>query len=247
MEARSRFAVLVFLFTFNTYADVMNLNEFMPTRLEDATPTDLHKFEIQFGSQFEEKSQDEVNFRTNARYGLTDRIQLEGMMNTLSGGDEANTGDIQLGGQYLINKNAKYVPEVAFSPGITIPSGRGSQGIDSHLRFNISSTIIGSPNTPTTQIHLNIDWGDNQSRQSQERRNRLLYVMGLSHRFSDSGSVIVDFFREEEMESMEETNMFELGTEYDLGSSYYAGLGAGVGLGDESPSWHGIFSLEKQI
>lgn len=246
MESRARILIFVLLSGY-AQADIMNLNEFMPTRLEDASPTDLHKMEFQLSSQFEEKDQDEINYRTNFRYGMTDRIQLEGMMNSLSGGKETNSGDVQLGGQYLINKNAKYIPEVAISPNIILPTGKGSEGIDSHLRFNITSTLIGSSNTPMTQVHLNIDWGNNESRLSDERRNRLLYIVGLSHRYSDSSSVIVDIFREEETEDHEETNMFEVGTELDLGSHYYAGLGVGAGIGDESASWHGIFSLEKQI
>lgn len=247
MGARSRFLILALMISLPASADVMNLNEFMPTRLEDATPTDLHKVEAQLSSQFEVKHLDETNFRLNGRYGMTDRLQLEGMMNTLTGGDETNSGDLQCGGQYLINKTEKYLPEIALSPNVILPTGRGSQGIDSHLRFNISSTLIGSSNTPTTQVHVNVDWGNNEKRKSEERRNRFLYVVGLGHRFSDSGSLIIDFFREEEMEQGEETNMFEVGSEYELGSNYYVGLGGGVGIGDESPHWHGLLSLEKQI
>lgn len=228
--------MISFLFTTSVMADVMNLNEFMPTRLEDASPTDEGRAEFQLSSEFEEKRQDELTLRANARYGYSDRLQLEGLVNTLSGGEEKHSGDSQIGGQYLINRAEKYIPEFAISPSLVLPTGKDSRGLKGHVRMNVSSTLVGSSTTPTTQIHFNVDLGHDR-----------LYVIGLSHRYSDSGSLIIDLYREEEVSIEEESNIFEVGTEYDLGSHWYAGVGGGIGSGGQSPSWEGIFSLEKQL
>jgi hypothetical protein len=247
--ARSTWVIffLFFLFQQAAFSDVMNLNEFMPTRLEDSTPVNAHSFDVQVSSQFEEKSKDEITYRGNFRYGATDRIQLEAMTNMISGGGEEGSGETQLGGLFLVNKEDRYVPQIGVSPMIVLPTGKESRELDSHLRFNISSTLVGSANTPTTQIHFNFDWNHHTHDQKDQRRDAHFFAFGLSHRFSDSGALIIDLYRELEDEKDVETNMAEAGIHYEIGSNYYLGLGGGLGFGDESAHWHGLLSLEKEI
>jgi hypothetical protein len=244
MERYACLMVLALLFSMNAFSDIMNLNEFMPARLEDATTVDEKIYDLQIASQIEDN---ELNLRSNFRYGATRRLQFEAVLNELSGGPEKGSGEPQFGGQYLLNKSDNYLPEIGLSPMIVLPTGKINEGVDTHLRMNMTTTVVGSSNTPTTQIHFNIDWAHNAKNQNSERPNSFLYIMGLSHKYCDSGALIVDLFREEETEENEAMNMFELGTQFDLGKNYLVGLGGGLGFGEQSPPWHGILSFEKQI
>jgi hypothetical protein len=235
-----RLLMMLFLTT-NVFADVMNLNEFMPTRMEDSKGTQAGALEFQLASDFQKEDQDNLIFRENIRYGVSDRLQLEGLANQFSGGDERSNGEFQLGGQYVV------IPQLGVSPMIAFPTGKGEDGIDTHLRFNNSYTLSGSPNSPRAQLHLNIDWAHNEKPKSDERDNHYLYVVGVSYKYNDSGAVLLDILREEEELKDEEQNIFEVGTQYDIGRDYMVGLGAGVGFGDESPHWNSILSIVKKV
>lgn len=231
--------IFVSLFISSAYADVMNLNEFMPTRLEDSKVIKAKFLEVQLSSDFQKMDQDEIIFRENVRYGVSEKFQMEMLSNHISGGGEEGSGEILLGGQYDI------IDEIAISPMIVFPTGKKEEGIDTHLKINQSSTILGSTNTPMLQFHINVDWAHSNHRNSGERADHYFYATGLSYLFSDSGSVIVDIFREEDQQKDIEINMLELGTQYDVGSHYLVGIGAGVGIGDQSPAWSGIFTILK--
>jgi hypothetical protein len=234
--------ILAGLFLIQTaYADVMNLNEFMPTRMEDSKVIQERGLEFQVSSNFKKQDTDEIIFRENVRYGAKKNLQLEMIANQLTGGSEKGSGEIQLGGQYDV------IPQLGISPMIMLPTGKSEDGVDTHLRFNNSTTFIGSPNTPYLQLHINFDWAHNSQNAPDERANHNLYVTGISYKFNDSGSVLLDVIREEEQEEGVESNMLELGTQYDIGSHYLLGLGGGIGFGDESPHWNGILSLVKQV
>jgi len=86
------------LLTLHASADVMNLNELMPVRLEDASPTNEKKTQIQFSGHFEEENNDDVlEYRPDLRYGVNRKIQLESIATFYSGGDERGSGNIQFG------------------------------------------------------------------------------------------------------------------------------------------------------
>jgi len=223
------------------FADVMNLNEFMPTRMEDATNVKEKNLEFQISSDFENDDTDQIIFRENLRYGATEKLQLDLIGNQFSGGDESESGEMQIGGQYNI------IDQLSISPMLALPTGKGSEGVDTHLRFNNSFTLMGSPNTPMLQMHFNFDWNHNAERKAGERSDHNLYLAGISYKFNDSGSVLLDILREELQNQGEESNVVELGTQYEIGSHYLIGLGAGTGFGDESPHWNGIISLVKQV
>jgi len=204
--------LVLILISLPALADVMNLNEFMPTRMEDSFNVKEKNVEFQVSSDFVNEDTDQIIFRENIRYGATQKLQLDLIGNQLSGGDETDSGEIEIGGQYML------IDELSVSPMVILPTGKGAKGIDSHLRFNNSFTLMGSTNTPMLQMHFNLDWGHNSQSQEGERTDHNLYLAGFSYKFNDSGSLLVDILREEQQNKGEETNVVELGTQYELGS-----------------------------
>lgn len=232
--------ILLFIST-SVFADVMNLNEFMPTRLEDSKVIQGKTMEFQGSSDFVNEETDQIIYRENFRLGMSDKLQLEGFSNQVSGGDEKGSGEIHFGGQYDL------VPQLGISPMIVLPTGKSTDGFDSEVRFNYSGTLLGSPTAPLLQYHVNYDWNHNNQRNSGERIDHNLYIVGMSYRYNDSGSLIIDVLREETQEKGEEINEFELGTQHEIGNHYLIGIGGGIGFGDESPHWSGIVSIVKMV
>lgn len=233
--------LVLFLLSTTAFADVMNLNEFMPTRLEDSKVIQGKTMEFQGSSDFQNDDTDQIIYRENFRLGMTDKLQLEGFSNQMSGGNEKGSGEVHFGGQYDV------IPQLGISPMIVLPTGKSTDGLDSEVRFNYSATLMGSATAPLLQFHVNYDWNHNNQRNAGERTDHNLYIMGMSYRYNDSGSLIFDVLREESQEQNNETNVVEIGTQHDIGNDYLIGIGGGFGFGDESPHWNGILTIVKMV
>lgn len=228
-------------------ADVMNLNEFMPTKLEDASPIDEKTFAFQYSSAFEDQGNDDKHIhRPNIRYGLSKQLQLDAMASMYSGTDENESGDIDLGGLYQINQSSNWVPTFAINPLVTLPTGKKSQGNDIQYKFLISSTICGRPDNPKTQIHFNFNHSYNDKRRKQERLHQFLYAIGVSFKISPHTALVADVLKEDELIG-KVSDIVEMGLQQSLGLGYQIGVGLGTALSEDTPSWTGALGLEKQI
>ncbi|HXH74743.1 MAG TPA: hypothetical protein VNJ08_07240 [Bacteriovoracaceae bacterium] len=240
--------LLVIIYSQYSFADVMNLNEFMPTRLEDASPMKEKTTSFQYSSFFEEHGpEDRHVHRPNLRYGVTEQLQLDAMATLFSGVDEEQSGEIDIGGLYQISRSNNWVPIFAINPLFTFPTGKGSKGEDFQYKIIMSSTIKGTPDAPVTQVHLNVNHSYNDERKFQERLHQLAYAIGFAHRLSPNTALIADIIREEETTKNETTDVLEIGIHQSLGGGFQTGIGIGAGLSKESPSWTGVLGLEKQF
>lgn len=138
------YVILLFL-SAGAFADAMNLNEFFPTRLEDSSPIDEKTIDAQFSSNFEEDGpRDQVLFRSNLRYGINRKAQVETQGTFISGGDETGSGDLGIGGLYQFNEADDWTPTVSFSPLFVFLRGKENRGEDLESKFIISSALLGT-------------------------------------------------------------------------------------------------------
>jgi hypothetical protein len=230
------------------FADMMNLNEYMPTRLQDATPIPGQSMDLQFTTNFnKDRSQDQMIFRPDIRYGVSDKLQLETQSTLLSGNDEKDHGETQLGALYQFNESDNLMPVFAWNPMIIFPTGKGNRGLDFSNTFVLTSTLNGTAKDPLTQIHLNVNWRRNNTHGSDERKDAGLYIFGISQLLTKNAALIADVLHEEDSKKGEEANSFELGLHLGIGNEYYMSIGGGVGFGGQSPPWNALVALEKQI
>lgn len=239
--------VLVLTLTQQVSADVMNLNDLMPTRLEDATPLEELSFDSQSSIGYiSDPADPEMIIRQNFRYGLTKRIQLETYGDIFSGGDERGSGQIHTGGLIqLVEENT--LPSMAISPMVVLPTGKYQEGLNSDSKFIITKTLLGTPTTARAQVHFNLNWTHQHAVSGEERTNFYMTILGFSYRYADFQAFVIDLVREEESLKGKESNFLEAGIHQELGQNYFIGLSASVGLGDESPDYQSIFSFEKQF
>lgn len=226
----------------------MNLNEYMPTRLQDATPIDEKSMDLQMSADFNKMgSQDNIIFRPNIRYGMTKKLQLEVDATLLSGSDEKDHGETQLGGLYQFNESDNFIPVIAWNPMVIFPTGKSSEGLDFSHQIVLTSTLSGTSQKPKTQIHLNGSWSRNNNARRDERKDAGLFIFGISQLLHERAALIVDVLHEEESEKKSESNSLEAGVHLGLGNEYYLSLGAGLGFGGKSHKWNGLLAFEKQI
>jgi hypothetical protein len=121
---RKKYEEIVFfialLITSVVRADVMNLNEFVPTHLEDATPVDVGATIYQLTGEFEKASPDTFTWRPDIRYGLNKKIQLEAQGDLMSGGRESRGGEAKAAVQYKLNESDNAFPVIARRKSFTL-------------------------------------------------------------------------------------------------------------------------------
>lgn len=242
-----KYLILLFFISHHLYADVMELNNFMPTQMEDATPIDEKTLDIQY-SLVSEKEEDAVMIhRPNIRYGITKELQFETQGTIKSGGDEDQSGESEVGLFYRFNQSENYFPEIALSPVLIFPTGKQMKGLDYYVKLNFTTTLSGSSVNPRTQVHFNYQFIQNNSPGDSERFNRGVYVLGISHLISPATALIVNGVLEEEVLRGDDSYLLEAGLHHHLGKDYYLGVGGGVGMGSSIVENQLILALEKQF
>jgi hypothetical protein len=239
--------VLLLLLSHAVFADVMNLNEFVPTHLEDATPVDEHKTIYQLSGRFDQANPDVLTWRPDIRYGATKTLQLEASTDTLSGGNESGSGETKFSAQYTVIKSNNAVPVVAITPFVNFPTGKNSQGLDNGAKLILTSTLKGTMERPETQLHLNYQLLHNSSRKSGERSDEALWAFGLARKIRENMSLVADFFHQDEPNKSHSRDHLEAGIHHQVSKEFYLSYGLGKGIGPTSPQWIGIFSLEMEI
>ncbi|WP_408096176.1 hypothetical protein ACJVC5_14145 [Peredibacter sp. HCB2-198] len=236
-----------FLLLLPVHADVMNLNNDMPTHLEDATPIDEHSFDIQYSAVLEKKDPDVLRHRPNLRYGATEDLQLEGEATIFSGGNEKDSGQTDLGILYRLNHSENYFPEISLSPVAIFPTGKGMDSMLYSIRVNLTTTLEGNSKVPITQLHFNYQLEHNSSASSGERTDRSIYTFGFGRLIFNETALICDALFESEREKSDYTYLLETGLHHHLGKKYFIGLSIGVGLGASDVDGQGLLAFEKQF
>lgn len=238
--------IFFFLVSEIALGDVMNLNNFIPTQLEDASPIDESTWDIQFSTAKLDKKVDEVIHRPNIRYGASKNLQLEAQGTIESGGDEIQSGESEINFLYRFNRSSNLVPEVSLSPMFIFPTGKKMEGLDYGARLNLSSTLRGSSEHPLTQIHFNYLLMHNNSPRDDEVPDRSAFLLGLSHRLLEETALVFDAVLSEDREGVE-SYLLEGGIHQHLGKKFYLGLSAGAGIGASDTKRILTLALEKQF
>ena len=231
LKALFLFSLLPF-FQQNSHADVMNLNEFMPTRMEDATVTDLHKWEIQASGRFN-RDEKETHLRPNVRWGAIKRLQFEASSDYYQSTkiqQEKNSGSTHLGFQWNFNDQDDWVPSLAISPQVTFPTGKRSDGIDPSIKLIMTHTLIGTITEPIGQFNMNYLWQENNQTKSGEAKIANLLLFGYIHKISHKTSLQADFNHDYDALIKKSKNEMEIGVLYQLYESWLVGIGTGYDI-----------------
>lgn len=239
--------LVVFMAPVLSIADVMNLNEFVPTHLEDATPVDEHATIFQLSAHFEREDQDDVTWRPDIRYGLTKKIQLEVMADLITGGEENQSGETKAGIMYQLNESDSAFPVFSLNPIAQFPTGKDAEGIDLGMKLILSSTLSGTKEKPDSQLHLNLEHLHNAQRKAGERPAEHILSFGCSQRIREKIALVLDYYHEADTPDDRDEDFVEAGIHLQAGQRLYLSLGAGVDVGPGVPHWNTVSAIEYEI
>lgn len=228
-------------------ADHLNLDRGLPTQVEDAYPTAFRNREVQGTFRYDRTRDDKDRFE------LAPRLELGIAPNTqlsidapfyLGNAEKTGSGNVRAEALYNFNTEGIYLPAFAAAAEAEFPSGRDSRGVDTRAEFILTKSIT---RTGLDRIHFNAAWLHNAGARQMERENRYELVAGYSRRLGADIVGVADFIRQQEMRRGENSNVFEAGIRWQLTPLTILSLGAGFGVGEESPKAKGILGIQRSF
>jgi hypothetical protein len=238
-------------------ADHTNLEQGLPTRLEDAYPLAHRAFEFQgmirysnldvFDPSELQERDDRLTLEPIFVWGFAENWQAKLFAPFfLAEADQTHSGDIGLEALYNFNPDAA-LPAFALAARVILPTGANSEGVDTTLKF-LATKDIGERRID--RLHLNLEYSHKFNRAEDERKDRYAAVLGYSRRLDQSTTFIADFVHELELQELQErskANVFELGLRRQLDAKTVISVGAGAGIGDNSLDYTVAIGFERSF
>lgn len=229
-------------------ADHLNLEEGLPTDVEDAYPIDYLGREIQGQFRYERANGGKDRFVLDPRieYGFIRNAQISiSAPFYLGNADRTGSGNIRLTGLYNFNQESLSIPAFAISARTEFPTGVDSAGVDTELKLIMTKTIGNGGSLD--RIHLNASWLHNFDPQGDERSDRYKVILGYSRRLGPDTILVTDFVRQQEMNKNENSNVVELGIRRQLNPRTVFSFGVGAGIGEESPIFRTTLGFQRSF
>lgn len=221
-------------------ADHYNLEEGIPTQLEDSLPTAYRNREIQglFRWEHTKEGKDIFLLEPRLEYGIfrNAEIGLDVPFELGSGveGDEG-IGDVALSALYNFNQETLWIPAVALTGGVHFPTSDESDGLDTTLKLILSKSIGWSHTWQ--RLHINAAWKHNDDAHGDEREDYFVGIIGYDRLLGPDTILILDFVREEQKKEDKDSNFAEAGIRYQLTPLTLLAAGVSAGIGDDSPDF----------
>lgn len=217
-------------------SDHANLDENLPTELQDAYATPFLNREVQGVVRYiDEKPGNRFVYQPQFEFGILPNTQFTVSGTFYSGNaDRKGSGDVSTELLYNFNTESVLIPALALAVNADFPAGEHSAGVDVTTKLILSKM----PYVRTTwlhRVHANLVWKRNAGRdRGTERRDQFKGVVGFSCRAGKDQSLILDYVREQKEKKHEESNVVEVGLRRQLTPYTVASIGAGAGFGDAS-------------
>lgn len=232
--------VLIVVSAASSFAsDHTNLEENLPTELEDAYPIKFRSREFQGVVRYiDEGAGNRFVYQPVFEAGILPNTQFNVASTFYSGNvDRKGSGDVSSSLLYNFNTESVWLPATALAVKGEFPTGENSRGVDVTTKLILSKM----PFVRTTllhRIHLNLIWKHNSGRDRETERGDLFKgIAGFSMRAGRDTSFIIDYLREQKMEKHQEANVVEAGFRRQLTPFTLATLGAGAGFGADSEDY----------
>lgn len=230
-------------------ADHYNLEEGLPTKLEDSLPTAYLNREFQGRFSWEHTRDGEEIFVLEPRleYGIlrNAQVDLEVPFWLGNGVEEEGLGDVVLAALYNLHQETLWLPAPSLAAQVIFPTNDDSDGVDTVLKLILSKTI-GKGYT-WQRMHVNVSWKFNNDAHEDERENSFVGLIGYDRQIGPDTIFILDFAREQEKEENKDSNMLEAGIRYQLTPLVVLTAGAAAGIGEDSPDFRTVVGVQKSF
>jgi hypothetical protein len=224
--------------------DVYDLQRGLPTEVEDTKTTDPGAFQLEGSARYERThdKEDELTVQPDLQYGLVEGMHVTVSLPVVAGdADKAGSGDLALGALWRLLDESRW-PSLAVQGRVDLPTGRGSDGLDTAVRLIATRGLSETP--ARDQLHLNLEWEHNAAAAGDERHNLYLVAVGYSRQVAEKTVLVADVVRSYELAESEDSTVIEVGVLQQLSDSLTVSGGLGAGLSEESPKLRFLLGVQ---
>ncbi len=227
-------------------ADHLNLEEGLPTEVEDAYPVPYKGLEVQGVLRYERNGdEDRILLEPRLEYGVAPNTQVRlAVPFSFGDGGVNNIEDVGVEVFYNFNAESLTLPAFAVSVGADFPTGPDSSGVDPTVRL-LATKTIGNANMD--RLHLNLGYTRNFEAEVDERSNQFSAVLGYSRRLNSDTMLVSDFVFEQEDEEDTDAYLIELGIRHQIDPLTVFSVGAGAGLTSDSPDFRVTVGFQRSL
>lgn len=221
-----------------------------PTELQTASGMEGKAFELQQKLKLEKFEDEEWTSETSLEYEFNNRwaLRLKIPVEFASDDEEDSEdgfGDVELRLKHVFNPDSTGIV-VAGTAAVTFPTGEGSEGVGADLRLRLSKWDLGKSDKHGLHATLMAkymsdteDGEDHLFREDEagEREFRWEAVLGYTYQLSESTRLVLDVVREQAELEDENENIVEAGLAHNFSDTFAVAIGAGAGIGEESPDF----------
>ncbi len=227
-------------------ADHLNLEEGLPTEVEDAYPVPYQGIELQGAVKYDSiNGKDSFIIEPRLEYGFAPNWQGRIAVPFKFGDESDGIGDVGVEVFYNFNTETLKTPAFAVSIGADTPTGEDSAGVDPNVKLIMTKTLGNGANLD--RFHLNIGYTLNDAKKDNERRNVIKTVAGYSRRLNPQTILVTDFVYEQEKEENEDSYILELGIRQQATPLTVWSVGAGIGLDNDSPDFRVTGGIQQSL
>lgn len=233
-------------------SDQLNLEEGFGAEVDDAYPTAYRNREFLSFVRYERsaKGKDLVFLNPLLEFGLFRNTELSiAVPIKMGNGDRTASGNIIVEALYNFNTEGLLVP--AFSAVIIgeIPSGFNTAGFDYGFKLLATKTV----GNKLDRLHFNFRYFINSEPELEfqngsgiqwERSNMIKGVVGYSGRLGPVSVLVVDYVYEQQRIKNNESHIFEVAYRRHCTPALVVSLGAGAGIGPDSPLFRSVLGIQ---
>lgn len=211
-----------------TAADHDNLDEHLPTSVQDAYPLAWRAFEAQMAIGYREPDDDDggVVILPRLEIGALPNLQVGVGAEFITDGDRHHSGDVIVSGLYGFTQESLLLPGLALAVDLALPTGQDSDGLRGKALAVLTKGLV-----PwwTDRWHVNAGWELLEDAGTDERSDRFMLILGWSRPLGSGTVLVLDGIREQGAGSGSPwESAFEIGLRRQLTPLTVASLGAGV-------------------
>lgn len=222
-------------------ADHTNLEEGIPTQLEDAYTIPYLGKEIQLATRYDRTADHRNLFLVEPRfeYGLARNLQVAVGVPFDYGSaarqqaEGRGLGNVNLSALYNFNQESLYLPAFALSGRVEFPTADRARGVDTAVGLVFSKTLGSASFMP--RLHFNALWLHNAGADTNERENGYRLIAGYTMRIGADTVGIVDYVHEREVSERRTSNLIEVGLRRQITPRFVLSAGGAAGLTSNSP------------
>ena len=250
--ARAAFSAIPWLLAATgAWADPQGTSTYVPVQIEDAYVVRLGEFELQSVARFDKNTHgsagpDLWNLTPEVKFGATKNLELIVGTNYAAGNQSgANQGAGSFVALYNINPNTTYVPAFAVQVGYATPYGSGQKTATYTLK-GIATKNLGPPDS-SPRLDLNVIWTHRTQAEGSTRGDQLQFGVAYSMLIRSDTALVVDYVHGATSSKGKTENIVDVGFRHEVTSNLALSVGAGIGVGGDSPNYRFIFALQRSF